>query len=84
MNTTGARIKCIRKEVLGITQQELAVRLNVPHQNYISHYEQGGRQIELETLLQLAQLGKTSAHWLITGRHYRCCKHVGTQTQCKN
>ena len=75
MDTIGARVKYVRQEVLGVSQQKFAKMLNVSRQNYISRYERD-RQIKPHILVAIARIGKTSVHWLITGKHFRLRKQI--------
>jgi len=47
-----------------MTQQELATQLNI-RQSTLSQYENGQRQIPLNTLIQLALLFDTSTDYLL-------------------
>ena len=47
-----------------MTQQELATKLNI-RQSTLSQYENGQRQIPLNTLIQLALLFDTSTDYLL-------------------
>ena len=47
-----------------MTQQELATQLNI-RQSTLSQYENGQRQIPLNTLIQLALLFNTSTDYLL-------------------
>ena len=52
------------REDLDMTQQELAAKLNI-RQSTLSQYENGQRQIPLNTLIQLALLFDTSTDYLL-------------------
>jgi len=52
------------REDLDMTQQELATQLNI-RQSTLSQYENGQRQIPLNTLIQLALLFNTSTDYLL-------------------
>lgn len=60
----GNRIRQIRGKR---TQEQFAVRLNVPKQNYISRYERG-RIPNPQLLVDIAHLGRVSVDWILTGR----------------
>jgi len=49
---------------MDMTQQELATQLNI-RQSTLSQYENGQRQIPLNTLIQLALLYNTSTDYLL-------------------
>lgn len=52
------------REDMDMTQQELATQLNV-RQSTLSQYENGQRQIPLNTLIQLALFFDTSTDFLL-------------------
>ena len=52
------------REDMDMTQQELAAKLNI-RQSTLSQYENGQRQIPLNTLIQLALLFDTSTDYLL-------------------
>lgn len=52
------------REDMDMTQQELATQLNI-RQSILSQYENGQRQIPLNTLIQLALLFDTSTDYLL-------------------
>ena len=52
------------REDMDMTQQELATQLNI-RQSTLSQYENGQRQIPLNTLIQLALLFNTSTDYLL-------------------
>jgi len=52
------------REDLDMTQQELAAKLNI-RQSTLSQYENGQRQIPLNTLIRLALLFDTSTDYLL-------------------
>lgn len=52
------------REDMDMTQQELATQLNI-RQSTLSQYENGQRQIPLNTLIQLALLFDTSTDYLL-------------------
>lgn len=52
------------REDMDMTQQELAAKLNI-RQSTLSQYENGQRQIPLNTLIQLALLFNTSTDYLL-------------------
>lgn len=52
------------REDLDMTQQELAAKLNI-RQSTLSRYENGQRQIPLNTLIRLALLFDTSTDYLL-------------------
>ena len=52
------------REDLDMTQQELAAKLNI-RQSTLSQYENGQRQIPLNTLIKLALLLDTSTDYLL-------------------
>jgi len=60
----GQRIREIRG---GMTQTEFAKLIGVKKQNYISRYERG-RVPNPELLLRIADYGKVSVDWLLTGK----------------
>lgn len=63
----GERIRSIRGER---TQTEFAKYLNVRKQNYISRYERG-RIPSPELLVKIADMGKVTIDWLLTGKKTR-------------
>jgi transcriptional regulator with XRE-family HTH domain len=69
MTTLGDRIQEIRKNRLGLTQDEMAERLSVSGGNTISNYEKNLRQPDIEALIQIAQIGNVSLDWLLTGKN---------------
>ena len=60
----GQRIRAIRGKV---TQTDFAKILGVHKQNYISRYERG-RVPSPELLIKIADYGKVSLDWLLTGK----------------
>jgi transcriptional regulator with XRE-family HTH domain len=50
-----------------MTQTEFAKSIGVKKQNYISRYERG-RVPNPELLLRIAEFGKVSVDWLLTGK----------------
>ncbi len=52
------------REDMDMTQQELAAKLNI-RQSTLSQYENGQRQIPLNTLIRLALLFDTSTDYLL-------------------
>ncbi|MBQ6122875.1 MAG: helix-turn-helix transcriptional regulator [Clostridia bacterium] len=52
------------REDMDMTQQELATQLNI-RQSTLSQYENGQRQIPLNTLIQLALFFDTSTDYLL-------------------
>ncbi len=63
----GKRIRAIRG---GMTQTDFARVLGVKKQNYISRYEHG-RIPSPGLLVKIAEQGKVSVDWLLTGRESR-------------
>lgn len=63
-NQVGQRIKRVRGSV---TQTHFARAVGVRKQNYISRYEHG-RIPSPELLVKIAEFGKTTVDWLLTGR----------------
>jgi transcriptional regulator with XRE-family HTH domain len=63
-NQVGQRIKKVRGSY---TQTHFAKAVGVRKQNYISRYEHG-RIPSPELLVRIAEFGKTSVDWLLTGR----------------
>lgn len=74
----GQRIEAIRKE-LGFTQAELAVALKVS-QSAISKYLTN-RMPPADVLFRLAQLGKTTVEWILTGKKSYLYRHDATRVQ---
>jgi transcriptional regulator with XRE-family HTH domain len=68
MITLGDRIQELRKNRLGLTQDEMAERLSVSGGNTISNYEKNLRQPDIDTLIKIADLGSVSLDWLLTGK----------------
>jgi transcriptional regulator with XRE-family HTH domain len=68
MTTLGDRIQYIRKDRLGLTQDDMAERLGVSAGNTISNYEKNIRQPDIDALIKIAELGKVSLDWLLTGK----------------
>jgi transcriptional regulator with XRE-family HTH domain len=60
----GQRIRAVRGR---LTQTDFARMIGVRKQNYISRYEHG-RIPNPELLVKIAELGKTSVDYLLTGR----------------
>ncbi len=60
----GERIRMVRGQV---TQTDFAKKIGVKKQNYISRYERG-RIPSPDLLVRIADLGKVSVDWLLTGR----------------
>jgi len=60
----GQRIKLVRGN---LTQTEFAKTLGIKKQNYISRYE-SGRIPTHEILLKIAEHGRVTVDWLLTGR----------------
>ncbi len=60
----GQRIKLIRGN---LTQGEFAKILGIKKQNYISRYENGRIPIH-DILLKIAEHGRVTVDWLLTGR----------------
>jgi transcriptional regulator with XRE-family HTH domain len=63
----GERIKAIRGDK---TQTEFAKELGVRKQNYISRYERG-RIPAPDLLVKIADMGRVSTDWLLTGKKVR-------------
>ena len=61
----GKRIKTSRLEA-GITQEELANKLNVSVA-YVSRVERGGAAINLKRLIEIADILKVTASYLLSG-----------------
>lgn len=61
--TLGERIRSLR-EKMGLTQKELASKLNVPNQN-ISNYERGFRQPDYDTLQLIADFFEVTTDYLL-------------------
>ena len=59
-----ARIKYIRKEILHLTQKELAELLNIS-QAYLSEIESGNKAINAKTIYNLYQICNISPHDLL-------------------
>ena len=60
----GERIRAVRGKR---TQTEFAKALGVKKQNYISRYERG-RIPSPDLLVRIAEMGKVSIDWLLTGK----------------
>ncbi len=60
----GERIRAVRG---GETQVDFAQTLGVKKQNYISRYERG-RIPSPELLVRIAEIGRVSVDWLLTGK----------------
>jgi len=60
----GQRIRAIRGK---INQTDFAKMIGVRKQNYVSRYEHG-RIPNPELLVRIANYGKVSVDWLLTGR----------------
>jgi transcriptional regulator with XRE-family HTH domain len=60
----GQRIRAIRGE---INQTDFAKMIGVRKQNYVSRYEHG-RIPNPELLVRIANYGKVTVDWLLTGR----------------
>lgn len=67
-NDFGHRVKTLREQH-GLTQEALAVRLNVNF-THISRVECGNRVPSIDIMIELAELFGVSLDYLITGRHY--------------
>lgn len=65
----GMRI-CEKRKIVGLTQVELAEKLNVSHQA-VSKWETGLSLPDAEILLRLADLFETSIEYLLTGQQDR-------------
>lgn len=63
----GARIRQIRKQ-LGLNQKSLGEILGVGT-SMVSAYESGDSVVPPESLVKIAEEGKTSLDWLLTGRN---------------
>lgn len=61
----GLRIRKIR-EGLGLTQQEFGKLLNLSHAS-VSGYELGDSYPSVDCLIKIAELGRISIAWLVTG-----------------
>lgn len=59
----GKRVR-IRRNVLGITQEELADKIGVST-SFIGHIERGSRKLSVETLYALCKALDTSADFLM-------------------
>lgn len=64
--TTGQRIKEARKRA-GMTQSELAQKLNIPFQS-VSQWERDLRNPKIETLLRISAALKVDVNWLMNGQ----------------
>jgi transcriptional regulator with XRE-family HTH domain len=64
----GQRIREIRHR-LRLTQQELAKQLGLKTGSAISAYETGDALPTVDTLITLAEIGKTSYEWILHGGH---------------
>lgn len=60
----GQRIRAVRGKQ---TQTDFARQVGVRKQNYISRYEHG-RIPNPDLLVKIAEIGKVSVDWLLTGR----------------
>jgi transcriptional regulator with XRE-family HTH domain len=65
-NDIGARIKRIRTE-LKMTQVDLSKVLKLGSNKAVSFYETGTSAPSLASLIKIAEIGKRSLDWLITG-----------------
>lgn len=74
----GQRIEAIRKE-LGLTQAELAAALKVS-QSAVSKYLTN-RMPPADVLYRLAQLGKTTVEWILTGKKSYLYAQEGSRVQ---
>jgi transcriptional regulator with XRE-family HTH domain len=63
-NQVGQRIRRVRGRM---TQTHFAKAVGVRKQNYISRYEHG-RIPSPELLVRIADFGKTSVDWVLTGK----------------
>lgn len=68
MNTLGERIQNIRKDILRLTQDEMAERLGVSGGNTISNYEKNLREPDINSLIKIAELGNVTLDWLLKGK----------------
>ena len=59
----GKRVK-IRRTILGLTQAQLAERINVCT-SFVGHIERGSRKLSVETLYDLCKALDTSADFLL-------------------
>jgi transcriptional regulator with XRE-family HTH domain len=61
----GNRLRGLREKI-GISQRELAKRIDMPYQN-ISNYERGFRQPDYDTLILLANYYEVTTDYLLYG-----------------
>ncbi len=73
----GKRIRRIRKDA-GLNQRDLGLLLGVGI-TAISDYETGNTSPSPESLAKIAELGKVSLDWLITGREDKGHGHINDQ-----
>jgi len=65
----GKRLRYLR-EKRGLSQLELARRLDIPNQN-ISNYERDFRQPDYETLIKLSEFFDVSTDYLLKGEDFK-------------
>lgn len=75
----GERIRSVRGKK---TQTEFAKALGVKKQNYISRYERG-RIPSPDLLVRIAQMGRVSTDWLLTGEKGRAGAAIPRSLQAK-
>lgn len=75
----GDRIRSVRGKK---TQTEFAKALGVKKQNYISRYERG-RIPSPDLLVRIAQMGRVSTDWLLTGKQGRAGGAIPRSLQAK-
>jgi transcriptional regulator with XRE-family HTH domain len=75
----GERIRAVRGKR---TQTEFAKALGVKKQNYISRYERG-RIPSPDLLVRIAEMGRVSIDWLLTGKKGAGSKAAATPQQSR-
>jgi len=81
-NILGERIKTERN-LLGLTQDELAEKVNVSGKSVISNYEKGYSKPDLEILAKFTKIFKCSADYLLGLSKYKVPVENVTEEQSK-
>lgn len=68
MFNIGDRIKFIRKEILNLSQDELALELGLKSKMGVSHLELNNVELSVEQLLKLSEMSGKSVEWILTGK----------------
>ncbi|HBO60533.1 TPA: hypothetical protein DD449_02535 [Candidatus Berkelbacteria bacterium] len=67
MDSLGARIKHIRKEILKCSQEALATLVGMQSKVAVSKWENNEREPEVSVLVTITKESGTSLQWLLTG-----------------